>query len=555
MKGLIIVCMLFGLDAYGQYLTPERTYSRADTLRGTLNSHRSCYDVTFYDLTVKVDIPNKSIAGNNKIYFTATQDFELMQIDLFSELAIEKILCNGAELKYKREYNAVFITMDKKLTAGQTSMIHIFYAGNPRIAVNPPWDGGLTFTRDEMERDWIGVSCEGLGASVWWPNKDHLSDEPDSMMIRGIVREDLLCVSNGNLRKVYDAEDGFKQYDWFVSYPINNYNVSINIGNYVHFGDTYINPDGEKLALEYYVMDYNLDKAKVHFEQVKPMMRCFEEYMGKYPFYRDGYKLIEAPYLGMEHQSGIAYGNKYLAGYMGYDYSGIGATWDYIIIHESGHEWWGNSVSAKDIADLWIHEGICSYSEVIYMECLYGYDEAMRYAYHRYQGINNKRPMIGDYDVNNEGDDIYNKGLALMNTLRHVIHNDALWWNIIRGIQKDFAYQTVTSKQIENYISERSGYDLSKIFDQYLRYTKPPLLKYTIVQVGSDLKLTYVWQADVKDFFMPIKVTKAKDKFDFIVPTSKEQSIVIKDMVTGDFKLDLYGFYYLVNEPGTLLNE
>lgn len=536
------VCQLL----HAQFLTPERTYTKADTLRGMLSPLRTCYDVNFYDLTVKVDIENKFISGSNKIYFTATETFSSLQIDLFENLKIEKIQLHGAPLKFSRQYNAVFVVMDKKIEKGSHEMIEVFYSGNPQIAKNPPWDGGFTFTKDEQGRDWVGVSCQGMGASVWWPNKDHLSDEPDSMMIRTLCREDLLCVANGNMRKKHDAQNGYRQFDWFVSYPINNYNVSINIGNYVHFDDTYQSiVDGEKLALDYYVLDYNLDKAKKQFEQVKPMMACFEKYLGKYPFYKDGYALIETPYLGMEHQSGIAYGNNYLTGYLGYDYSQIGMDWDYIIIHETGHEWWGNNVSVKDIADLWVHEGICTYSEALYVECVFGYEKAIEYTNARKNQVGNSRPVIGDYNVNNEGDDIYNKGFLLMHTLRHVINNDSLWFEIIKGIQKDFALQTITTAQIENYISAESGKDLSKIFDQYLRHPTPPVLEYWLEKKGRKLELWYRWQTDVKDFDMPIKFKDKTGEWQWIYPSNEWQKIILKKNKPGDVKFDDIHFYYL----------
>lgn len=552
MKYSFITLLLF-MSVYvkAQYLTPERAYTKADSLRGTLTELRSCYDVKYYDLTVKVNIEDKFISGSNKIYFTATQDFKRLQIDLFSNLQIEKILYKGQACKTSREFNAVYVELpdlQKKATDG---MIEVFYSGNPTIAVNPPWDGGFSFVKDAQGRDWVGVSCEGIGASIWWPNKDHLSDEPDSMMIRTICRQDLTCVANGNLRSTGEVKDGYREFDWFVSYPINNYNVSVNIGNYMHFSNTYNSVvDNEKLALDYYVLDYDLDSAKKQFEQVKPMMACYEKYMGKYPFYRDGYALIETPYLGMEHQSGIAYGNKFKTGYLGYDYSQIGMDWDYIIIHETGHEWWGNNVTAKDIADLWIHEGICTYSEDIYVECLYGYDKAIEYANARKHNVSNSKPVIGDYGVNNEGDDVYDKGFLLMHTLRHLVDNDTLWWDIIRGIQHDFALQTVTSKQIEEYISRRSGKDLSKVFDQYLRYATPPVLEYWYETKGNDLKVWYRWQTDVAGFNMPIKYRDQKGNWQWFTPTNEWQEMNFTNYKEEDFAFDEQHFYYLTALTG-----
>jgi aminopeptidase N len=539
-----IIAIIMSCNA--QFLTPQRIYTKADTLRGTLGPWRSCYDVTFYDLLVKVDVQNKYISGSNKIYFTALTDFDELQIDLFENLQIERIMSGNDTLSYKREYNAVFVHMDNKLQKNSKHMIEVFYSGYPQIAVNPPWDGGFTFTKDDAGRHWVAVSCQGLGASVWWPNKDHLSDEPDSMMIRTVFPDYLLCVANGNLRKKYEPSGGYRQFDWFVSYPINNYNVSINIGNYVHFAETYTSiVDGEKLALDYYVLDYNLEKARKQFVQVPPMLGCFETYLGKYPFYNDGFALVETPYLGMEHQSGIAYGNKYLTGYLGYDYSQVGMTWDYIIIHESGHEWWGNHVSVKDIADLWVHEGICTYSEALYVECMFGYEKAIEYTNARKSQVLNENPVIGDYGVNNEGDDIYNKGFLLMHTLRHIINNDSLWFAIVKGIQQDFAMQTVTTAQIEAYISAKAGIDLSKIFNQYLRHPMPPVLQYRFEKKGRKLHIWYRWKVDEKDFSMPIKYTDKTGADKWLTPTNSWQKMKLKGQNAEDIRFDDIHFYYL----------
>lgn len=546
----IFFCMFLSITAKAQILTPEgQPYTRADSLRGTLNENRSCYDVSFYHLDVKVQIENKFISGSNEISYKVINDFTQMQIDLFENMQIVKIIYKGIACDFAREYNAVLITLPEKQKKGEQNKIEIFYHGNPRVAVYPPWDGGISFDKDEKGRDWVGVSCEGLGASVWWPCKDHLSDEPDSMLISISCRKDLQCISNGNLRNTYPDENGYQKFDWFVSYPINNYNVTFYLGNYVHFSDVYESVvDGEKLQLDYYVIDYNLEKAKAQFKQVKPMLGCFEKYMGKYPFYKDGYALIESNYAGMEHQSAIAYGNKYLTGYLGNDYSQIGMKWDYIIIHETGHEWWGNNVSVADIADLWIHEGICTYSEAIYVECLYGYETALNYTNARINDIGNTHPVIGDYGVNDEGDDIYNKGFLIMHTLRHLVNNDELWWNIIRGIQKDFAYQTVSTAQIENYISEKSGMDLSKFFDQYLRHSTPPILEYEIEQNGKKIIVKYRWKADVEGFAMPIKYIDEKGNYKWIQPTQNWQTLILKKHSIADFSFDTRDFYYLVEK-------
>ncbi|MFI5170796.1 MAG: M1 family metallopeptidase [Chitinophagales bacterium] len=541
----LLIGVLLANCLEAQLFDKREEFSRKDSLRGVLNAERSCYDVTYYDLQLKVDIAAQQIMGSNTIYYTVAQEFNTLQIDLFSNLTITSISSSDEPLHFEREFDAVFVHFPQMQKIGTMGSIKVEYYGNPRIAKNPPWDGGFTFTKDGLGNPWVAVSCEGLGASVWWPNKDHLSDEPDSMLIRAIVPDSLVCIANGNFRVEKKTEPGWKEYDWFVSYPINNYNVSLNIGKYSHFSDMYKNADGAKLVIDYYVLPYNLEKAKQQFLQVKPMIACYENYMGKYPFYKDGYALVETPYLGMEHQGAIAYGNKYRTGYLGGDYSGIDLDFDYIIIHESAHEWWGNNVSVKDIADLWIHEGFGTYSETIYVECLFGYDKAMDYIYAMHSNILNDKPIIGNYDVNDEGSsDMYQKGALLLNTLRTLTDNDETWWSIIRGIQKDFALQTVTTGQIEKYISAKAGKDFSKEFDQYLRHKKIPVLEYSVKNTDKGIEFTYRWVADVEGFNMPIRYADINGNWIWFTPTRDFQTIAIPGLIDSGFKLDKKHFYF-----------
>ncbi|TAF65712.1 MAG: M1 family peptidase [Cytophagales bacterium] len=486
-------------------------YTRQDSLRGSLSPARSCYDVFYYDLNVRVVPEKKFIKGHNDIYFTATTDFSTLQIDLFEAMKINTITdAKGNPLVFKREGNATFITFATPITKGTQTWIRVSYEGEPRVAINAPWDGGFSWAEDAKKRTWIGVSCEGLGASVWYPNKDHLSEEPDSMRIACEVPKALTCVINGNLYSTTPLTDDYVRYDWRVSYPINNYNVSLNIGYYAHFSDTYQSPqDGSTLALDYYVLDYNLEKAKTHFQQVKPMLECYEKFFGKYPFWRDGFALIETPYLGMEHQSGIAYGNNYLKGYRNYDLTGtgIGLLFDYLIIHETGHEYWGNNVGCYDHAELWIHESFCTYSEALYIECLYGKEKADAYIKGYQSIIENDKPIIGDLGVNGEGSgDMYSKGANVLHTLRHYIDNDPIWFDILKGLQKDFALQMIDTKTVINYINQKTGKDFNSFFQQYLYETQPPVLEYSIKKKGEKYLFTYSWNVAVKDFAMPLIV-------------------------------------------------
>ncbi|MCO4292755.1 M1 family metallopeptidase [Solitalea sp. MAHUQ-68] len=506
------------LGANAQLMDNHKHFTRADTLRGTLSPERSCYDVSFYHLDIKIDPSTKSIEGYNDIRFKTVKEFKRMQVDLFQNMKVDKIVWNNHELKYTREFGAVFIDFPEKVAAGTTQTLRFYYSGNPIVAKRAPWDGGFVWTKDKAGDTWAGVACQGTGASLWWPNKDHQSDEPDSMMISIAVPSDLMNVSNGRLRSVVDQKNGFTQYNWFVSNPINNYDVTVNIGKFEHFSDKH-----NSLDLDYYVLRENVDKAKQQFKQVKPMLTCFENRFGPYPFYEDGYKLIETPYLGMEHQSAVAYGNKYKNGYLGNDLTGtgVGNKFDFIIIHESGHEWFGNSVTSKDIADMWIHEGFTNYSEALFVECEYGYADYLTYENGYKNKVANDKPIIGPYGVNEEGSgDMYYKGGLMLHTLRSIL-GDETFFVIVKGIQTKFKHQTVTTDDIINYFNKRSGKDLTKIFYQYLKYTNIPKLELK----EENGKVLYRWKADVPGFDMPVKVSYEANKWKVINPTPEWQQL------------------------------
>ncbi|MDZ4844685.1 MAG: M1 family metallopeptidase [Chitinophagales bacterium] len=526
MKHLLSFLVLFGISFFASaQLLPdeEKAPTLADTLRGMLLESRACYDVGYYELTVKVHPDSQFIEGVNMMTLRATTDFTQLQFDLFENMQIKQVTFDDEVLDFQRAHNAVFITTPALVKQGTTHHLRIDFSGKPIVAKTPPWDGGFVWEHDKNGNPWIGVACEGIGASLWWPNKDHLSDEPDSMKLHIIVPDSLVAVGNGQLISITDAAAGWKQYNWRVSYPINNYNVTLNIGKYAYFNDSYMNENGN-LALNYYVLEHNLQKAKKHFEQVKPMLKCFEEYLGEFPFWRDGYKLVESPYLGMEHQSAIAYGNGYQKGYAGMDFSYIGLDFDYIIIHETGHEWWGNSVSCSDIADLWIHEGFCTYSEALYVECLHGRDTALAYINAKKNHVENQEPVIGTYNINREGSgDMYNKGMLLLHTLRSIIQNDKVWFSIIKGIATDFKYKTTSTAEIEANISEKAGRDLSYFFNQYLRHAKLPVFEYRLRKKNK--LLDYRWVADVSDFKMPVRVTTSPNTFKEIEPTTAWQTM------------------------------
>jgi len=504
-------------------------FGRSDSLRGYLSPLRSCYDVTYYHLDINVDPEEKFIKGYTEIHFNALESFQIFQIDLFENMNISQIIYKEKELDFTREFNAVFVDFKDTIELNTKAFITVFYDGYPREAINAPWDGGFSWKKDKNGKDWIGVSCQGLGASSWWPNKDHQSDEPDSMLVSCQIPYGLTCVSNGNLR-LHDLRKStmhFNTFHWFVSYPINNYDVSVNIGDYVHFGDKFIS-QSDTLSLDYYVLSYNEDKARKQFEQVKPMLRCFEEYLGPYPFFNDGYALIETPYLGMEHQSGIAYGNDYKPGYKGNTDFIAGLDFDYIIIHETGHEWWGNSITANDISDMWIQETFCTYSEVLYVECIYGYDAMIKYVKNQMSMARNARPIVGVPDVHSKGSsDMYAKGSAVMHTVRSLVENDSLWFDLIKTMTNHFKYQTIDGRDVLNYINQKSGKNFDNIFQQYLYSSKLPVFEYYFTGFGRNKKLNYRWKA-IESFNMPIKVRLDGNFYKWVYPTSEWQQIRMK---------------------------
>ncbi len=550
-KYLIVFCLLLlaFCVSYAQLTEQKKSYTRADTLRGALRAERTCYDVTFYDLNVKIDTGERSITGSNKIVFKTLEDFQTLQIDLFENMKIISIASAGKELKYRREFNAVFVEMNARMKVGETGEIAVSYYGKPTVAKRAPWDGGFVWTYDKNGKLWAGVACEGEGASLWWPCKDYLGDEPDSMRISCTIPDGLKCISNGNKEGEVLNTDGTNTFKWFVNYPINNYNVTLNIGDYVSFHDEYEAEDKSlpdygqagKLALDYYVMRYNLDKAKLQFTQVKPMLKCYEKYLGKYPFWKDGYALVETPYLGMEHQGAIAYGNKYLTGYAGSDYSRIGLDFDYIIIHETAHEWWGNSVTCKDLADMWIHEGFATYTEAIYVECMFDYNTALKYINAKKAHVGNKKPVVGKYDVNDEGSgDMYAKGALFLNTLRHVVNDDKLWWSLIKGMSDTtFKMKNIGYEDVVKYFNLKTGIDLTAVFDQYLKYADIPVFEYKLKkQKKGEFELSYRWQTDVKNFKMLAFISFGGNSKQLINATNDFQTLTIKLKKETDFNVN-----------------
>jgi aminopeptidase N len=502
-----ILLLVFAIpkDVCGQFFIESESFGRYDTLRGSNTPERAWWDVTYYHLTVDVDIDDKYIRGNNLIRFTALHEGHIMQIDLQEPMKITQVERDGKDLNFEKDSMFYFVDLDESISPGESQDIRIFFEGSPKVAVLPPWDGGFTWTEDSNGKPFVANSNQGIGSSIWWPNKDHPLDEPDSLLMSVTVPEELVNVSNGKLKEVTENRDGTKTWHWKVTNPINNYGVNVNIGDYVNFQEIYAGEKGE-LLMDYWVLRENAEVARIQFADAPRTIEAFEYWFGPYPFYEDSYKLVEAPYLGMEHQSSVTYGNGYQNGYRGRDLSGSGwgLKFDYIIIHETGHEWFANNITYSDKADMWIHESFTFYSEALFLEYHFGEKAADEYMRGIRFSILNDKPIIGTYGVNREGSsDVYFKGGNMLHTLRQVVDNDSLWRHTLRGLNKRFYHQTVSSEEVEQYIEEKTGLELTAFFDQYLRDHRVPVLEYGF----RDGFLTYRWSNVVDGFIMPVKVT------------------------------------------------
>ncbi len=493
---LSVIVFIISFSAFSQ------SFTRQDTLRGSITPERAWWDLQHYDLKVEVKPDEKFISGSNTVYYKVLSENNRMQIDLQPPMKIDKVNQKGIELTIASEGNAHFIQLQEKQEIGSINELTIYFSGNPKTAVRAPWDGGFSWKKDSNGMHFIATSNQGIGSSIWWPNKDHPSDEPDKGVDISIkVPKEFMAVANGRLQKI-DEDLTTKTYHWKVVNPINNYGVNINIGDYVHFSETYKGEKGD-LDMDYYVLRENLQKAKKQFKQAPKMMEAFEYWFGPYPFYEDSFKLVEVPYLGMEHQSSVTYGNNYKNGYLGGDLSmtGWGLKFDFIIIHEAGHEWFANNITNKDVADMWIHEGFTAYSENLYLDYYFEKKASSEYVIGTRMMIQNDRPIIGTYNVNHEGSgDMYYKSANILHTLRQLIEDDEKWRNILRGLNEVFYHQTVTTKQVEDYISEKSGIDLTEFWSQYLRTTDIPEVVFKVN--GKELKFKY--KNIIDGFDMPV---------------------------------------------------
>lgn len=533
--------------AAAQQAPAPKVFTHADTLRGTVTPERAWWDVAFYDLKARIFPADSSLVGSNVIVYRITKPSRAMQIDLQTPMEIDSIVQDGKHVAFRRDGNAFFATLAAAQKVGTTKALTVYYHGKPRPAKRPPWDGGFTWVKDSLQQPWIVTSNQGLGASVWWPNKDSQTDEPDSQRVAITVPDPLVDVGNGRLRKTTKNADGTSTFEWFVSQPINNYDIAVSAGLYAHYTDTY---QGEKgtLTMDFWPLAFHLEAAKKTFPQAKSMLACFEHWFGPYPWYEDGYKLIESPHNGMEHQSAVAYGNGYANGYRGRDASGTGygMKWDFIIVHESAHEWFGNNITSNDVADMWVHESFANYAEALYTECLFGKQAGADYAVGVRRGIRNDRPVLGAFGVQDQGSgDMYPKGGNMLHTIRQIVNDDEKWRGILRGLNTTFYHKTVDGKDVQQYISRGAGVDLSKVFEQYLATTMIPSLEYA-VNAGT---LRYRWANVVPGFDMQVRAKTGDSTWTVLHPTTAWKTAPVKLAAAADFAVDRN--YYVTTKDVT----
>ncbi len=520
-------------------LAQTTAFTHDDTLRGAITPQRAWWDLTYYHLRIQLLPADSAVWGSNVIAYTVLKPAQEMQVDLQRPLRITRVEQDGKPLTFRRDGDAFFVTLTKPQQTGKSERITVFYEGKPRVAKRPPWDGGFVWARDSTKEWFIATACQGLGASAWWPCKDHMYDEVDSMRISATVPKPLTDVSNGRLLSTTDNNDGTRTFNWFVANPINNYGVNVNAARYAHWSDTYMGEKGP-LALNFYALPEDVGRARKQFMQVPMMLKAFEHWFGPYPFYEDGYKLVQVPYLGMEHQSSVTYGNRFMNGYLGRDLSGTGwgLLWDFIIVHESGHEWFANNITYRDVADMWIHESFTNYAENLFVEYYWGKEAGAQYVIGCRNNVRNDSPIIGTYNVNKEGSgDMYYKGGNMLHTIRQIVNDDSTWRNLLRGMNKTFYHQTVTTAQIEQYMSKQAGRNLQKIFDQYLRDPRLPVLEYKLKNGVAQ----YRWSNCVAGFDMPVRVCFGDSPvYTNVSPTTDWQTMPAKNATSLNVDVNYY---------------
>lgn len=524
-------------------------FTESDRLRGHWSLERFAYKVHFYDLAFELFPDEKRISGQNTIHFTLTEETEKIQLDLVPEINITNIFWEETGLHFERNERAVFVLLPENMQLNKRYKITVFFEGQPPEAINPPWQGGLVWSEDKYENPWIGVAVQSDGASMWWPVKDHFNEKADSVRISCTLPDSLDCISNGQFLKKQQLENNRKRFEWLISYPVVPYNVTFYAGKYHFFTDEFNSVNNKKVDLNYYVLPHNSELAQKYFKQVAFTLDCFEQFFGPYPFPRDGYKLVEAPYAGMEHQSGIAYGNQFKKGYLGYDLTGSNLELDYIIVHETAHEWWGNFITAKDIADIWIHEALATYAEILYVECYFSEEAVKKFLQQKRQGIRNDRPIRGTPGYFDKGSqDMYTKGAMIIHTLRSAIDNDSIFFEIFNSLTDKFAYGHIDTDSFIGTINQTTQNDWSDFFDFYIHGTKLPVLEFKKTSRRRNVTIQYRWSNENAKLNFPVKVKLDGKNYAFIQPTDNWQEIKITRAEFKEFKVDTNNFLIELNK-------
>jgi aminopeptidase N len=519
-------CGLLGIHLQVQNPKKATPFPKSDPAKkiiGTLTPVRSCYDVRYYDISVDLQEATQTLAGAVEMRATATETFTDFQLDLDAHLAIDSLLLlpQRTPLVFTRTLGAVMVKMPKAMAKNQNFTLRTVFHGKPVAAKKAPWDGGFVWKKDKQGRPWVGVACEGEGGSLWLPLKDHNSDEPDSIKMHLTTRNDLVAVGNGKSLGESPAANGRKTFHYAVSYPINVYNITCYVGKFAEIRDTFNSVSGSPVQISHFVLQENKERAAAHFAQVKRHIHVYEKYFGKYQFQKDCFRMVESPYAGMEHQSAIAYGNGFK------NDSPLG--FDYIILHETGHEWFGNSITAEDLGDGWLQEGFTTYAECLFVENDFGHDEYLKYLLQYRMFVLNKRPMVHPYGerhftFNSKDQDIYMKGAWVLHTLRSTLNDDALFFKIIKQYATENAPKVVTSEDFERYVNDISGKDYRWFFEQYLRSNEVPVFEYRESPAGFE----YRWANTKPEFKMPVKlkvIKNGKEKEITVVPTREYQTL------------------------------
>ena len=481
---LICGCTVMKLPDFANVPDKPGTYPRftsKDSPIGQPDSDRAGYDIFFYDLDLNLDPDRKRIDGTVDIHFRTVDSLTGLQLDLYENLAVTGMKLSGDDVSWSRKERAVNVSLLHALIPGHDYVLRVEYGGKPTESKKPPLSDGVVWGKDNDGKPWAGVACETGGGSLWFPCKDHLSDEPDSVRLSLTVPAGLTVVSNG-IMKSHTSGQEKERYTWQTGYPVNTCSITFYAGKYEHLRDTMLTSEGV-LDLDYYVLPGNLERAKNHFLQVKDIISLYDRSYGPYPWMSEGFRLVESPFEGMGYQTAIAYGSGYS------DRAWLGG--DYVIVHEAAHEWWGNAVSVSDYSDIWLQDGFATYSEILFAESKLGYENSLLYARYNIAAlIKNRFPVAGPAGVSyrNTGDkDSHNKGAMILHTIRNIVNDSTLFFHILQTFYSEHAGSShVTSDDFIRVLEGKTGNAWQKFFGVYLYRREVPVLHWYYSPAGIE---------------------------------------------------------------------